>query len=174
MERVIRNEREGNLEEKFYAAYGINMHLSQMTYRCPHAELIGKSELKDFSLRFRGQRYNAFATVEPTKGENVPVLIWKVQKSDEAALDRYEGYPYFYEKKDVNVVLNGEQISAMAYVMTPNHGLGMPSRDYLCTIMDAYHQADLNTDALLQAVMYSAEGMSQQVEITETIQNLKG
>ena len=160
--------------EKYYVAYGSNMHLSQMTYRCPHAVLVGKSELKDYVLRFRGHPYNACARIEPAKDENIPVLIWKIRESDEAALDRYEGYPHFYEKRNMNVVLNGKQICAMAYVMTPNHVLGLPSRDYLCTIMDAYHQAGINTDALVRAVQYSAEGMSQQVEITEPIQSLKG
>lgn len=160
--------------EKFYVAYGSNMHLSQMIYRCPHAVLVGKSELKDYALRFRGHPYNAYATIEPAKDENIPVLIWKIRESDEAALDRYEGYPHFYEKQNMNVVLNGKQICAMAYVMPSNYALGMPSRDYLCTIMDAYHQANLNTDALVRAVKYSAEGMSRQVEITETIQSLKG
>ena len=53
--------------EKYYVAYGSNMHLSQMTYRCPHAVLVGKSELKDYVLRFRGHPYNPNATIEPAK-----------------------------------------------------------------------------------------------------------
>ena len=65
--------------EKYYVAYGSNMHLSQMTYRCPHAVLVGKSELKDYVLRFRGHPYNAYATIEPAKDENIPVLIWKIR-----------------------------------------------------------------------------------------------
>ena len=65
--------------EKYYVAYGSNMHLSQMTYRCPHAVLVGKSELKDYVLRFRGHPYNAYATIEPAKDENIPVLIWEIR-----------------------------------------------------------------------------------------------
>ncbi len=165
---------EDGMKEKYYIAYGINMHLSQMTYRCPRAVLLGKSQLENYALRFRGHPFNAFATVEPVENENVPILIWKIQKSDEAFLDRQKGYPHAYEKRDMNVILNGEQISALAYVMTPNHDFGMPSREYLQTIIDAYRQAGLSTDALVRAVTYSIERMPRQAETMETIQSLKG
>ena len=165
---------EDGMKEKYYIAYGINMHLSQMTYRCPHAVLIGKSKLENYALRFRGSPFNSFATVEPIHNENVPILIWKIQKSDEAFLDRQKGYPHAYEKRDMNVILNGEQISALAYVMTPNHDFGMPSREYLQTIIDAYRQAGLSTDALVRAVTYSIERMPRQAETMETIQSMKG
>ena len=171
MEKMIWKD---GMKEKYYIAYGINMHLSQMVYRCPHAVLVGKSELEAYALRFRGHPFNAYATIEPVKGENVPVLIWKLNKADEKALDRYGGYPHFYEKQSMKVVLNGEQICAMAYVMTPNHDLGIPSRDYLQTIIDAYRQAGLSTEALVRAVTYSIERMPRQVETAETIQSLKG
>ena len=165
---------EDYMKEKYYIAYGVNMHLSQMKYRCPRAVLLGKSQLENYALRFRGHPFNAFATVEPVKKENVPILIWKIQKSDEVFLDRYKGYPHVYEKHDMNVILNGEQISALAYIMTSNHDLGMPSREYLQTIIDAYRQAGLSTESLVRAVTYSIERMPRQVETAETIQSLKG
>ena len=58
--------------------------------------------------------------------------------------------------------------------MTSNHDLGMPSREYLQTIIDAYRQAGLSTDALVRAVTYSIERMPRQVDTAETIQSLKG
>ena len=70
---------EDGMKEKYYIAYGINMHLSQMTYRCPRAVLLGKSQLENYALRFRGHPFNAFATVEPVKNESVPILIWMIQ-----------------------------------------------------------------------------------------------
>ena len=48
-----------------YIAYGSNLNLPQMAFRCPTAEVVGKSELKDYELLFRGSHYGAVATVEP-------------------------------------------------------------------------------------------------------------
>ena len=45
-----------------YIAYGSNLNLPQMAFRCPTAEVVGKSELKDYGLLFRGSRYGAVAT----------------------------------------------------------------------------------------------------------------
>ena len=60
-----------------YIAYGSNLNLPQMALRCPTAEVVGKSELKDYELLFRGGRRGAVATVEPKEGSSVPVLLWK-------------------------------------------------------------------------------------------------
>lgn len=45
-----------------YIAYGSNLNLPQMALRCPTAEVVGKSELKDYELLFRGGRRGAVAT----------------------------------------------------------------------------------------------------------------
>ena len=39
--------------------------------------------------------------------EMVPVVIWEVTATDEAALDRYEGFPNFYYKKDIRLQYKG-------------------------------------------------------------------
>ena len=66
-----------------YVAYGSNMNLPQMALRCPTAEVVATSELKDFELLFRGSRSSAVATVEPKEGSSVPVLLWKIREKDE-------------------------------------------------------------------------------------------
>ena len=48
---------------------------TEMAFRCPTAKVVGKSELKDYELLFRGGRRGAVATVEPKEGSTVPVLI---------------------------------------------------------------------------------------------------
>ena len=110
--------------KKLYIAYGSNLNVEQMKRRCPDAEIVGKAELKGYYLYFCGGHLGAVATVEPKEGSTVPVLIWSISKKDEVALDRYEGFPRFYVKKNlqVNVTsLNGEdlgEVSAMVYIMT--------------------------------------------------------
>ena len=41
-------------KKQLYIAYGSNINLEQMAYRCPHSKVIGTSEIKDFELEFRG------------------------------------------------------------------------------------------------------------------------
>ena len=55
-------------KQRLYIAYGSNLNLEQMAFRCPTAKVVGKSELKDYELLFRGGRRGAVATVEPKQG----------------------------------------------------------------------------------------------------------
>lgn len=141
-----------SVPEILYIAYGSNLNLSQMKQRCPTARVIGASEIKDYELVFRGSRYSAVATIESCEGSNVPVLLWGIQPEDEKSLDRYEGYPNFYEKENMEIVLNGRTVSAMVYVMTHGHELGIPSERYKRSIEDGYMDAGFDTDILQNAV----------------------
>lgn len=62
--------------ETIYIAYGSNLNLPQMARRCPTAQVLGASVIKDYELLFQGSRYNAVATVEPCRGSRVPALLW--------------------------------------------------------------------------------------------------
>ena len=138
--------------EILYIAYGSNLNLSQMEQRCPTARVIGALEIKDYELVFRGSRYSAVGTIEPCEGSNVPILLWGIQPEDEKSLDRYEGYPNFYGKENMEIVLNGRNVSAMVYVMTPGHEFGIPSERYKISIKDGYMDAGFDTDILQNAV----------------------
>ena len=146
------NKSNESVPEILYIAYGSNLNLSQMKQRCPTARVIGASEIKDYELVFRGSRYSAVATIEPCKGSSVPILLWGILPEDEKSLDRYEGYPNFYGKENMEIVLNGRTISAMVYVMTPGHELGIPSERYKISIEDGYMDAGFDTDILQNAV----------------------
>lgn len=145
-----------------YVAYGSNMNLPQMALRCPTAEVVGTSELKDFELLFRGSRSSAVATVEPKEGSSVPVLLWKIREADEASLDQYEGYPRFYDKQHVEVELDGKTVSAMVYIMTPGHEFGMPSDWYADVIRQGYETAGLDVQVLTDAIDHAWELVTEQ------------
>ena len=51
------------MNETLYFAYGSNMDLYQMNYRCPSSEVMGNVTLNDYKLAFRG---HGFATVLPS------------------------------------------------------------------------------------------------------------
>jgi hypothetical protein len=86
------------MKNKLYLAYGSNLNLKQMADRCPTAKVVGASQINDHRLLFRGAHAGAVATIEPFEGGNVPVLVWEITPTDEAALDRYEGWPFLYRK----------------------------------------------------------------------------
>lgn len=143
---------------RLYIAYGSNLNLEQMKYRCPTAKVVGATVLRNWQLRFRGSDHNAVATIERSKGSQVPVLIWQIQPRDEAALDRYEGWPHLYRKETLRVTLNGRRVYAMVYIMNEAHRpYGAPSTGYLCTINAGYQTADFDNSILIEAMNKSKE-----------------
>ena len=71
-------------KKQLYIAYGSNINLEQMKYRCPHSKIVGTSEIKDYELEFRG-----VATIVSSKGSTVPVLIWELDERDLPTLNHY-------------------------------------------------------------------------------------
>lgn len=139
---------------KIYGAYGSNTHIEQMAHRCPKAKVIGTGWISNCQLTFRGVN-NGVANIEYHRGRKVPVLIWEITEDCENSLDRYEGYPSLYIKKDIEVNLeNGDKVTAMVYVMTKQYEdcPAEPSRYYLDTIWNGYKQNKMPVSFLRQAV----------------------
>lgn len=145
------------MSNKLYLAYGSNLNLEQMEYRCPYATPLGTAGLSGYRLLFRGGKNGAVATVEPAEGSSVPVLLWEITPRDEEALDRYEGYPHFYRKETVTVELGGKPVEAMVYIMNEGPPLGIPSGYYLEVIIDGYTSAGFDPAVLERAVRDSAQ-----------------
>ena len=151
----MNNENRENRENRIYAAYGSNMNLEQMAWRCPYATVVGRARLVGYQLLFRGPQGMAVATVEPSAGDSVPVLLWEITPRCEDELDRYEGWPSFYRKEIVVVDYNGQQAEVMAYIMNGGRPLGQPSERYLNSILDGYESAGFDTDVLNKALAVS-------------------
>ena len=148
--------------KKLYAAYGSNLNIEQMDYRCPAAKICGKGIIKDYRLLFKGMTDSAYLTIEPSQGKKVPVLVWEIGPEDEKALDRYEGHPNFYYKKDIPVKLEtGEMVTAMVYIMTDKikdrTDLNLPSRMYWEIVLGGYQSAGFDPDFLGEAFDISTE-----------------
>ena len=145
------------MEKKFYIAYGSNMDVDQMEWRCPKAELLGVSELDGWQLLFKGSLSGAYATVERAEGYKVPVLVWAITPRDEERLDRYEGFPFLYRKETVKVKHGRKLVDAMVYIMNDERSFGTPSCYYYSVILDGYKSAEFDTNVLKQAVQDSME-----------------
>ena len=154
---IIGEERIKDMEKRlYYLAYGSNLSVGQMAYRCPGAVIAGMAVIYDWKVAFK-----VHADIEPCKGRVVPVLVWEIGPDDEKALDRYEGYPRYYVKKDFKVTmtdLDGKdprEITAMAYVMGEGHDLKEPSDSYYRILEEGYRRFGFNS-TLLELALHEA------------------
>lgn len=138
--------------KKLYIAYGSNMDEGQMAHRCPSARLLGQTEVEGYRLLFKGSLTGAYATIEPQEGGRVPALVWEIGEADEASLDRYEGFPSFYYKKDLTVGLGGQEVTAMVYIMDERRQKGEPSGAYYGVLERAYEKFGFPMEILQTAL----------------------
>ena len=143
---------------KIYAAYGSNMHIEQMKRRCPKAKVIGKGELLDYKLTFRGGR-TGVANVERSDRKRVPIVLWEITKECERALDLYEGHPTLYTKEEVGIIAADGEQTAMLYVMAKQYKdmPAMPSEHYFEIIRQGYQDNDINTGPLMEALEFTRD-----------------
>lgn len=142
-----------------YIAYGSNMNLRQMAYRCPNSKVVGNGELHGWKLVF-----NVHADViKGNKNDIVPVVAWNIDDSDWYMLDRYEGYPSYYVKEVVNVVLeNGKKEKAIVYVMADNRkGICPPASSYFNCIFNGYVDNGIDVNYLFDALDYSYDNKTE-------------
>ena len=140
-------------EKTLYIAYGSNLNIAQMRMRCPTAQPIAKTSLKDYRLVFQGMLQGAHANVIPAPGESVPVVIWEISRADEKSLDRYEGVAGgYYTKEYMTIKVNGRKRQALIYIMTP-HDYGLPNDYYLGIIEQGYRDFNLDARVLNDAVI---------------------
>ena len=151
------------MEKRYYLAYGSNLNVRQMRMRCPTARMIGTATLENYRLMFKGSKTGSYLTIEPEEGCTVPVGVWEVSERDELALDRYEGYPTFYYKKELELPITGirtgivRQRKAFVYIMHEDRLLGVPSNFYMRVCMEGYYDFGFNCETLWEAYEYSRQ-----------------
>jgi len=149
-------------KKKYYIAYGSNLNIRQMRFRCPGAKPIGISAIPDYELLFKGSKTGAYLTIEPKDGGLVPVAVWEVTADDEKHLDIYEGYPNFYYKKEVRLPIrlaNGKtkKVTAFVYIMHEEREIAIPSMTYIRTCEEGYRNFGFDTKFLDAAYEISAK-----------------
>lgn len=133
----------------FYLAYGMNTNIYQMSQRCPNAVSIGRYDLVDHRLVFRG-----VADVEVSYGDVAQCVLWDITPECEAELDILEGYPSFYGKKYVTVTVNGKEHESMVYQMTGEYiYYSSPNMYYQEMLEEGYKAHGLDVEQI-----YTAEG----------------
>ena len=106
------------MEKRYlYFAYGSNLNLAQMCKRCPESAALSPAVLEGYKLCER-----IYADIEESAGDCVNGALYEVSEKDLAALDRYEGYPECYVRKEVMVTDNaGVFRKALVYIMTDEY-----------------------------------------------------
>lgn len=85
------------------------------------------------------------------------MVIWEVTVADEAALDRYEGFPNFYYKKDIKLQYKGirtgkrRTVNAFAYIMHEERPIGIPTNLYMRTCLEGYDTFYFDKNILIDA-----------------------
>lgn len=154
-------------KKRLYLAYGSNLSTEQMAVRCPDAEIVGYATIHDYRLMYKGSLTGSYATIEPEEGQQVPVLVWAISERDERSLDRYEGYPTFYYKKnlEVEVKIFSDQApppsygthKAMVYIMDERRENGIPSGFYENVLREGYREFGFDETILDEAMKYSIQ-----------------
>ncbi len=139
-----------------YCAYGSNCNLEQMAFRCPNSKVVCNGKLKGYKLVF-----NVHADVIKTNKEHdeVPVVVWNIADEDWHKLDMYEGYPTYYGREIIDVVLDGGKTKkAMVYTMTKNRkGICPPQKNYFDCILKGYNDNGIDVECLYKALEHSYE-----------------
>lgn len=144
---------------KYYFAYGMNTNLKEMALRCPDAECVGQVVLNDHKFVFR-----LHADIEPSQGDSIVGVLWRITPKCEQALDMLEGFPYYYDKKEVVVeTFTDENINgmthfiAMTYYMVDQSRESMPSKSYYDCLIEGYNSNNISTQQINQAIEHIHE-----------------
>ena len=145
-------------KKKYYLAYGSNLNVRQMRYRCPTAKPIGITAIPDYELLYKGSKTGSYLTIEKKKGSLVPIAVWEVTAADEKRLDAYEGYPNFYYKKEMKLpVGKTKKVTAFVYIMHEERELGCPSLAYIRTCKEGYRNFGFDQKYLETAYLRSTK-----------------
>jgi len=126
----------------YFFAYAFNLSHRQMSERCPDAKPKFTATLPNFKLIFTGwsrKWHGGVASIKPLRGEKVIGAVYEISERDLRLLDKHEGYPNIYNRREVVVFPeDGESIKAVTYVRVEQSEETKPSPEYVATIQQGY------------------------------------
>lgn len=130
-----------------YFSYGMNTNLAEMASRCPTARCIGPAWIDNYEFVFR-----THADIAKSLGKICHGVLWDITPADLRALDKLEGFPYYYTRFRVRVNTEDSFVYAITYQMTDQSYLQEPGRGYLEMITEGYRQNSVPTDQIQKAI----------------------
>jgi gamma-glutamylcyclotransferase (GGCT)/AIG2-like uncharacterized protein YtfP len=134
-----------------YFAYGMNTNREEMAQRCPGALSLGHARLVDRIFRFA-----THADVVKCKGSYVDGVLWTIDDFHLNALDRLEGYPYYYNRRRLRVAHDNRIVMAETYYMQPGNLDSLPSQSYFNMVVEGYNQHNIPLDQVYNSVYESS------------------
>lgn len=130
----------------YYFAYGMLTDPEIMQ----DIDMVGKAVLNGYAFEFA-----QFANVKPNPGSRVYGTLWIIDRQILQDLDRIEGYPDFYTRKQLPVTSQGKSYTAEVYTMTDDSRADLqgnpPSSHYLQKLARGYSHAGLPTAQIERA-----------------------
>jgi gamma-glutamylcyclotransferase len=142
-----------------YFGYGSNLWRQQMEQRCPHSEYKGVARLNNYKWLINERGYANVVQIPRHKTETeessppsakpyedeVWGLVYTLQPSDEARLDRNEGVPVAYTKEwlvcdfwpvedgsgPANVTAEPERVDMLVYINREQVTASAPKKEYV-------------------------------------------
>ena len=128
----------------YYFAYASNLNRQQMRERCPDAKPRFTATLPNFKLIFTGWSrswHGGVASIRPLRGEKVAGAVYEISDRDLRLLDKYEGYPAIYNRREVVVFTeDGEPTKVVTYIKIEQSEETKPSPEYIATIQQGYRE----------------------------------
>lgn len=141
---------------KLYIAYGSNTNHELMASRCPDAEFIATTTIKNYRLEFHGKENNSYLTIIPDENSETETAVWMISEANETALDDYEGFPKLYHKEMLDITINGIPKQALVYIMNDGAEKALPNESYFNCVLDGYVDCGISTEQLFNA-MFNAK-----------------
>lgn len=132
-----------------YFAYGSNMLPARLINRCNSAKLIGKGIAENCRLEFSkaSKDGSGKATLVGAPGARVHGVIFEINDSERAVLDRHEGLGHGYRREDnfvVERIVHGSPFLTNTYLATSLDTQLKPFDWYLAIVIAGatYHEMD--------------------------------
>ena len=113
---------DGEMKTFLYVAYGSNLHPVRLraTDRCPSAELRGICVITGWRLTFRKRSNDGSAKCDADRtgqpSDELWIAVFNILESEEKALDRAEGLGHGYQKEEIQLTMNGKDLTAKIYL----------------------------------------------------------
>lgn len=125
-----------------------------MNERCPGNSFIGNANLPNHKLIFDGEsksRGGAVANIVESVGDMVSGGLFEISEANLAALDCYEGFPKFYDKREKVDVMTGKDkdFNAITYYATGRKS-GLPTKGYMDIILRGAEDCGLSKEYIDQ------------------------
>jgi gamma-glutamylcyclotransferase len=151
------------LSRHYYFAYGSNLSIGRLQERVGKVMHCGLATLEGYRFSFnkKGSDGTGKANIMPDDSSTVEGAIYQLTEEQLNQLDRYEGAPKHYQRKNVFLTFpSGQKVEAITYV-AQNHFISprplRPSVEYLNHIFNGARENHLSS-AMVQKIQHAASG----------------